>query len=140
MMIPEEHLTLGGATSAAIALVGSLFNVIRFPSNSLTFEIRPLSHVAFQLTGTLRRQEASKQPHNTSRHLPLHLKPHLHLPRSPSQCTGNAETHVGVALVFGNNETLCRYMEEHPFLCQSFACLFYWSFASLLFLEVSVVA
>ena len=102
IMIPEKHLTLGGATSAAIALVGSLFNVIRFPSNSLTFKIQPLSHVAFQLTGTLRRQEASKQPHNTSCHLPLHLEPHLHFPRSPSQCTGNAETHVGVALVFWN--------------------------------------
>ena len=44
IMIPEKHLTLGGATSAAIALVGSLFNVIRFPSNSLTFKIRPLYH------------------------------------------------------------------------------------------------
>ena len=99
-MIPEEHLTLGGATSAAIALIGSLFNVIRFPSNSLTFKIQPLSHVAFQLTGTLRRQEASKQPDNTSRHFPLRLEPHLHLPGSSSQCTGNAETHVGVALIF----------------------------------------
>ena len=139
-MIPEEHLTLGGATSAAIALAGSLFNVIRFSSNSLIFKnTTSLSHVASQLTGTLRRQEASKQPYNTSRHLPLHLEPHLHFPRSPSQCTGHAETHVGVGLFFGNSKTLCRYMEEHPFLCQSFACLFYWSFASLLFLEVSVV-
>ena len=44
MMIPEEHLTLGGATSAAIALVGSLFNVIRSSSNSLTFKVRHLYH------------------------------------------------------------------------------------------------
>jgi len=58
-MIPTEHLTVGGATSAAIALIGSVFNAI-------------------------------------------------------------------------------RYMEEHPFLCQSFACLFYWSFTSLLFLEAAL--
>ena len=94
-MIPEEHLTVGGLTSAAIAFIGSVFNVIRLSSYHTN-----ISHLQLQYTGTLRRKEASKQPNNTSRHLPLRLEPHLHLTRSPSQCTGHAETHVGVALVF----------------------------------------
>ena len=43
-MIPTEHLTVGGAASAAIAFIGSVFNAIRFSSNSLVYEIQPLSH------------------------------------------------------------------------------------------------
>ena len=34
--------------------------------------------------------------------------------------------------------TLHRCMQEHPFLCKTFAFLFYWSFTSLLFLEASI--
>ena len=104
-MIPTEHLTVGGATSAAIALIGSVFNAIRSSSNSLTSKTLPSPHIVSQFAGPLRRQEASKQPDNTSCHLPLCLKPHLHLPGSSSECTGNAETHVGLAIVLGNENT-----------------------------------
>ena len=75
-MIPTEHLIVGGASSAAIALIGSVFNAVRFPSTFLTLE--KLADTTFltdypQLVGPLRRQETPKQPNNTSRHLPLCL-------------------------------------------------------------------
>ena len=53
-MIPEEHLTVGGATSAAIALIGSVFNVIRSSSNSLTFKIHTLYPSLLVLCGDKR--------------------------------------------------------------------------------------
>jgi len=103
-MIPTEHLIVGGASSAAIALIGSVFNAVsllvlcgdkRLRSNPTTLLVIFLSISNLIYTSLV---------------LPLNalamLKP--------------------------------IYMEEHPSLCQFFACLFYWSFASLLFLEAAL--
>ena len=102
-MIPTEHLIVGGASSAAIALIGSVFNAVRFPSTFLTLE--KLADTTFltdypQLVGPLRRQETPKQPNNTSRHLPLRLKLDLHFLGSSFKRTGNAKTHVSPGTVF----------------------------------------
>ena len=38
-MIPEEHFVVGGVASALIALVGTVFNVIRSLSVFLLFKV-----------------------------------------------------------------------------------------------------
>ena len=72
-MIPTEHLIVGGASSAAIALIGSVFNAARYPSTLYKLSVTTFLTDYPQLVGSLRRQETPKQPNNTSRHLPLCL-------------------------------------------------------------------
>ena len=95
----------------------------------------------FQLGCPLWGQETSKEPNNIARDLPLHIKLDPHLPGSPTQCTGNAEARVSQVVIIARKKNTCilhRCMQEHPFLCKTFAFLFYWSFTSLLFLEASI--
>ena len=95
----------------------------------------------FQLGCPLWGQETSKKPDNIARDLPLHIKLDPHLPGSATQCTGNAEARVSQVVIIARKKNTCilnRCMQEHPFLCKTFAFLFYWSFTSLLFLEASI--
>ena len=95
----------------------------------------------FQFGCPLWGRETSKEPDNIARDLPLHIKLDPHLPGSPTQCTGNAEARVSQVVIIAKKKNTCilhRCMQEHPFLCKTFAFLFYWSFTSLLFLEASI--
>ena len=121
-MIPASHMVVGGVVSAAIAAIGTILNSLR-------------CRASFHLPSLLVLCTDRKLRTNPTTLLIIFLST-SNLVYTALVLPLNALAMLQPRWVGREQGEASRYMEDHPLLCQIFAVLFYWSFVSMLFLEV----